>query len=301
MRIQGSVYRTSLISVSTSGSVIAINERTYRGKLEVAAGRDGLLTIINELDLEKYLVGLINHEISSSWNMEAVKAQAIVARTYALFQRSQRQEDFYDLESTVLDQVYGGSLLEDERARRAVEETRGTIITYNGKPIRALYHSCCGGHTESSRYFTGEDLPYLEGVACPFCRNAPNFFWIYSISLDKLSRRLNAAGVVSGRIASLSVARRSPSTRAVEFAVVAGSKTTMVPGETIRRIVGYDRLKSLMIKLTVRNGEAVFMGSGAGHGVGLCQWGMKGMADKGYRSAQILGYYYPGTHLAKAY
>src|SRR5574341_1446998 len=122
IRIGGDLYKTDLVSITTTEPVVRINGKTYRGRFEVARGRDAGLTIINELDVEKYLMGLINHEISSAWNMEAVRAQAVVARTYAIFQKGQRQEDFYDLESSVLDQVYGGSLSEDQRAFQAVRE-----------------------------------------------------------------------------------------------------------------------------------------------------------------------------------
>ena len=301
IRVAGVLHKTSLVSVTTTSPVLTINGKTYRGKLEIAREQDDTLTIINELDIEKYLIGLINHEISSAWNLEAVKAQAIVARTYAIFQKYKRQEDFYDMVSSVLDQVYGGTLSEDERARQAVNETRGLIVTYKGNPILALYHSSCGGRTESSKYFTGEDLPYLRGVSCQFCSNAPNYFWIYNIPLDKLAKAIASDGYRVGNITAINVKKRTPSHRAYEISIVSDTGTITIQGEKMRKAVGYDRLKSLNFNVSIRNNEAVFMGSGAGHGVGLCQWGMKGMADKGYTYKQILNYYYPGTNLKKLY
>jgi stage II sporulation protein D len=162
--------------VASASGPLLVNGKPYRGVVEITPADDGML-VINELHVEEYLVGLINCEISSQWPMEAVKAQAVIARTYALYQKEARRGAPYHLESTVLDQVYEGCLIEDSRALRGVRDTEGEVLTWRGEVIQAFFHSSCGGHTEASENVWGFPLPYVAGVDCRYCILAPSVRW----------------------------------------------------------------------------------------------------------------------------
>ncbi|UCD85282.1 MAG: SpoIID/LytB domain-containing protein, partial [Deltaproteobacteria bacterium] len=272
------------------------------GKLEIAEDKANSLLIIDELDLEQYLVGLINLEISSQWSIEAVKAQAVVARTYALYKRQRRQEEFYDLEASVLDQVYAGSNPEDQRSRYAVRQTRGEVIAYQGQVVPAYFHSNCGGRTEASRYlWSREDYPFLRGVKCDFCTEAPDYFWSYRLSLKDLERVLRRKGVRVNGIQAILVAKQTSSNRALLLEITSASGKTNIKGEKFRGILGSTKIKSTNFQVKIEGGKVYFHGSGYGHGVGLCQWGSKGMAEKGHDYRSILKYYYPGVEIKRLY
>jgi stage II sporulation protein D len=166
------------------------------------------------------LVGLINAEISSKWDIEAVKAQAVIARTYALYQKNNSPESYYDLESTVLDQVYKGTGKEDSSSRYAVETTRGEVLVYNGNIIKSFYHSNCGGRTEEPIFVWNEDLPYLKSVKDNYCKtSAPNTFWDYQISKIALEEKLSIFGYNIKNIKKIDIIKRSPSGRILELEI----------------------------------------------------------------------------------
>ncbi len=301
IRINRQIYPTRLLSISSEGQ-LKIKGRRFRGKLEIAEDKSDSLLVIDELDLEQYLVGLINLEISSKWQIEAVKAQAVVARTYALYKKQRRQEEFYDLEASVLDQVYAGSNPEDQRARYAVKQTRGEVLSYRGKVIPAYFHSNCGGRTEASRYlWSREDYPFLRGVKCGFCTEAPDYFWSYRLPLKKLERILVGKGLRVNGIQSLKVIKQSSSSRVLLLEITSKMGKTRLRGEKLRQFLGSTRLKSTNFQVKIKAGEVYFRGSGYGHGVGLCQWGAKGMAEEGYDYRSILKHYYPGVEIKSLY
>lgn len=295
--IDGRQTAAGHLLLSTSGGEIRVGGRRFQGRVEVIRVRPGFLLLVNDMDLERYLVGLINYEISSKWPIEAVKAQAVAARTYAMFQKQKRLKNLYDLESSVLDQVYKGIGSEDERAEAAVRATRGEVITYRGEIIRAVYHSCCGGKTEHSENVWGNAVPYLRSVSDPYCTEATNFFWMYSIGTDRLARKLGGNGLkeitIRGRTAGGRV-------KNVEFVFDSGRKISK-SGTDFRRAMGYDHIKSTNFRVAVEGSYIKFSGSGSGHGVGMCQWGAKGMADKGYTYRQILQHFYRGVKIKRHY
>jgi stage II sporulation protein D len=292
LRINGKNCNCS--SVQLDAVDIKVDGRAYRGALRLIK-EDGALTVINRIGIEEYLMGIINHEISSAWAIEAVKAQAVAARTYAYDKLGSRNDQPYHLQATVMDQVYGGSGTEDSRAIRAVNETRGEILYYGNEVAQALFHSSCGGHTEAAEAVWGRDYPYLRGVEDPYCTEAPNYFWIYQSSLASIAERFSGAGHASSR--DLTIAGRTDSGR-VE-SVYYGR--TEVSGNELRKILGYGKLKSTLFNLRREGDGLVFSGSGSGHGVGLCQWGAKGMAEEGFGYDEILDFYYRGTELKKVY
>jgi stage II sporulation protein D len=291
--------------VTSGGPDIEINGRHFRGRLELVAeqGASGStsLTVVNEVDLESYLVGLINYEVSSAWEIEAVKAQAVVARTYALYQMKEHINQFFDLETTVNDQVYGGSQAEDKRAREAVDATRGQALVRGSDPIQSFFHSCCGGMTESPLEVWGKDLPFFPVKKCPYCSNAPNYFWKLTLSASDIESALKKHGLKPGSIRGLSVAKRDHSGRVSSIRVDGSSKPMRISGVEFRRMLGYGVLKSTLFQLRSESGNWTFSGSGSGHGVGMCQWGAKGMAEQGSSYKQILDFYYTGVSLNKLY
>lgn len=282
------------------------NERQYRGLVSIYRDGDRLLAV-NSIELEDYLVGLINHEVSSAWAIEAVKAQAVVARTYALYQSSNSRDPRYDLESTVDDQVYSGSQAEDYRSSLAVRETSGEVLVDgNGNVVQAFYSSNCGGITELPQNVWGTSTPIAASVKDPWCARAPNSSWSWAIDARELGARLKEAGYAGGAVRSVSVLKESPAKRALRLRIESAGGRIEIGGNELRRALGYSNLKSAQFDVQrVNAGNAdlgwstqfLFTGRGAGHGVGLCQWGAKGMADGGYDYRQVLGHYYPGLFL----
>lgn len=279
---------------------VALNGKGYRGLIEVTAADKGLL-VINQLPLEEYLIGLINCEISSAWPMEAVKSQAVIARSYAMFQKQARRGAPYQLESSVMDQVYEGCDLEDSRAARGVQETAGEVLVYDGKVIQAFYHSNCAGHTESSKNVWGLSIAYLRGVACQYCREANPINWEQSVPLKKVEAALRAAGFQVSGLRDLKVQGRNESGRVQEVEAVCAKGRVAVPGVAFRKALGYGVVKSTNFQLRLSGDDALISGSGSGHGVGLCQWGAKQRSLDGFDYREILSYYYPGVKLAKGY
>jgi len=294
--VDGKMYRRLSFSAP---SAVYVNNKPYRGLAELSVTGKGIL-VVNQLPLEEYLVGLINCEISSAWPINAVKAQAIIARTYAVNRKIARTGSPYHMESSVIDQVYEGCLIEDSRSRRAVTETEGVVLTFGGTIIQAFYHSSCGGHTEASENAWGHPLPYLKGVDCQYCLASPaSTFWEYKLSLKEIEDRLRSAGYnISGLIdIKPGVSNSRGRLKQVELLALKGSSA--ISGEQFRKAVGYGVIKSTRFTLKNVKNEISFSGRGNGHGVGLCQWGAKQRALDGFGFEEILSYYYPGTVLKK--
>lgn len=293
--VNGTSYRRLTFA---SPAAVFVNGKPYRGVAEISPGEKGLL-VVNQLPLEEYLVGLINCEISSAWPMEAVKAQAVIARTYALHRKELRKNAFYHLESSVIDQVYDGCQIEDSRAKRGVSETAGEVLSYNGALIQAYYHSNCGGKTEASENVWGASLPYLKGVECEYCLTNPSSVWEQKLSLKTIEEKLRASGYKVLGLSDIRAGIRNSRGRLKNVVLVSLRGETSLTGDQFRKTVGYGIIKSTQFSVKVANGEALFSGSGNGHGVGLCQWGAKQRALDGFSYAEILSYYYPGTVLKK--
>ena len=285
--------------IIASPAFVTINGKRYRGLIECHPETKGIL-VINKLPLEEYLVGLINCEISSQWPMESVKAQAVIARSYALFQKASRRSAQFDLESSVMDQVYQGSDIEDSRAARGVEETAGEVLTFDGNVIQAFYHSNCGGHTEAAANVWGHPLPYLQGVDCKYCATAPSFRWEQTLPLKKIENQLSAAGYNTSGLKEILPGTRNGSGRISEVILVTSAGKVTVPAPKFRMAIGSTVIKSTNFDMKTGSDSATFSGIGYGHGVGLCQWGTKQRAIDGFDYREILSYYYPGVKLSKS-
>lgn len=279
-----------------SADRIKVNGKSYRGLVELQL-QGGKLLAINQLPLEHYLVGLINSEISSSWPMESIKTQAVIARTFAVAKKRERAGAIYDLESTVMDQAYSGSDDEDSRAARGVHETDGEVLTYNGAVIQAFYHANSGGRTESSENVWGASIPYLKGVECRYGLTSSTRNWELAMPLARLENSLKSlkiSGITDIRGGELNSRGRL---KTVQLETSKGLVT--LPATKFRMTVGSTVIRSTSFTVRVENGTAYFSGTGYGHGVGLCQYGAKQRALDGFKYNEILAYYYPGTRLMK--
>lgn len=313
------------ISVKPEGSDSLVligtvrGKRRYRGSITVEQ-EGNYLRVINQLPLEEYLYGVIKWEISPDWPMDSLYAQAIAARTYALkkIEESSYQEQLHHLSATTNDQVYGGFESEDARIHEAVDVTRGKVITYRGDLINAFYHSCSGGYTVSSKdVWGGEDLPYLRVGPDEFCQESPYYHWEWEIKRSELRRILFEQGFPSGIIYRLPVVSRARDLSFTEGGRVTGlfwehqggkSPSQPMTGKEFRELINKwfntDKLRSALfdeVKLYSKEGTSYFLfrGRGSGHGVGMSQWGAKGMAEQGYSFEEILHFYYPGTMIEK--
>jgi len=280
------------VTVSARGS-LRLDGRALPGSLRLLPGAGSGIDVVNFVPLERYIASTVASETPASWPSEALKAQAVVARSYALHERARRAGELFDLEGSVISQRYAvGSV--PESARAATRETAGLVLVFSGEPILAAFHSSSGGTTASAAEVWGEEIAYLRSVSSPDDA-APDYFWSYEIALTDLSAALREAGYSPGRIDDVRIAERSRSGRVV--AVRAGALE--LSGRDLREVLGGRALRSAMFDARLEGDRVRFLGSGSGHGVGLCQWGASELARQGRSYRQILAHYYPGTNLRR--
>ncbi|MBI3611050.1 MAG: SpoIID/LytB domain-containing protein [Nitrospirae bacterium] len=284
------------LTVSSNGDVIHVNGLTVSGVLHITLYRDKL-RVINELDIEEYLKGVVPLEVSPNWHPEALKVQAIVARTYALHQKQTNLGKEYDLLATTADQLYGGKGKEHPAGNQAIAETAGLVLTFGGKLILSAYHSTSAGPTEDASEVWGLELPYLKGVNCPFDRNSPYYQWNKAVPMDTLQETLLTAGYPVGTLASVTPFRWTEAGRISQIRFLHSQGELILKAEDLRRILGYAELPSTQFRIEKIGREIRIQGRGYGHAVGLCQWGAKEMAEMGYSYDKILKYYYPGVRI----
>ncbi|MBI4689563.1 MAG: SpoIID/LytB domain-containing protein [Nitrospirae bacterium] len=267
----------------------------YKGEIEVWKGQNGLY-VINEIPFEDYIKSVVEAEVGTSWEMEALKAQAVIARTYAIYQKNAGGNSYYHLTSSVQHQAYKGNS-SDSKVSYAVERTAGEILTFKGKPIEALYHSTCGGRTELPEEVFGKNYPYLRSVESS-CENSPYWIWEKKIPLSEIEKALDISDMKDITIKSYTATGRVK-----ELDVAAGSDQTVIKATDFRKMLGWQRLPSTDFSLTRDGDSIIFEGKGYGHGVGLCQWSALEMAKEGNNYKEILSFFYPGTeiHLYKDY
>ena len=256
--------------------------------------------VINHVDLEEYVKGVVPSEINAAWHFEMLKVQAVAARTYALYQHLLSAAREFDVVASIQDQVYRGRQGVDARVEQAVGETRGQVVTYEGAPIYAAFSSTAAGLTEDSVVVWSKDLPYLKGVECPFDSESPYYQWKASFKLETLEKNLRQLGFAVGSIATLTPLTQSRAGRVATLRILHSKGELILRGEELRKAVGYTVIPSTQFTIDSIGEEVVLSGYGAGHAVGLCQWGAKELAQLGYSYASILKYYYPGTELQEA-
>jgi stage II sporulation protein D len=307
------------------GALVRVNGRAYRGVVEIVRDTAGL-TVVNRVLLESYLTGVVSAEMGrrNQAEFEALKAQAVVSRTYALRNLNRRKALGFDLHAGVADQVYAGSGSETPEGREAVALTRGQVLTYGEAPIDAFYYSTCGGRTaDGTEAFRAASRPYLRSFADvdehgeAYCRISPRYHWREEWSGDALRgtlRRtlpatLGAKASRADEVRDVWVAERTASGRVGRLGITLGSEHVMVDGPQVRQVLrpaSGDLLRSATFTLSAaRAGRAITRlvadGQGAGHGVGMCQWGAVGRSRAGQDYQSILAAYYPGATLQRLY
>ncbi len=271
------------------------------GEVEILS-RGNVLWVVNRLGLEEYVMGVVPAEMNAQWHQEALKVQAIAARTYALYQMMSHADHEYDVVATVHDQVYRGRVGVVERVREAVESTAALALTYEGRPILAVFSSTAAGPTEdAANVWSQHNLPYLKGVECPFDRESPYYEWRTVFPLAIVESGLRQEGWEVGTIATLTPYAYSQAGRVSRLRILHSGGELLMRGEDLRRIVGYRVIPSTRFTIDAIGADIVLSGYGAGHAVGLCQWGAKELAELGYPYHAILRYYFPGTELRRTY
>jgi stage II sporulation protein D len=299
----GELRTTSDLLHVTAPGPLRLRGHTYHRRLEVSLrehkGRRELL-VVHPLPLETYVLGVVSSELPKRWPYEALKVQAVATRTYAIWQKYRRLELPYHMESTVLDQVYHGAQREHADARRAIEETFGRVMTWGRRPVEAYFHAACGDHTESAREGWGRALPYLPGSRCGFCKKATRYNWDVHISSSEMDRAFSR--LLGESVKELRILSRTKTGRAKRVEVQGASRKKTINGSDLRRLVGYSNIWSTLItRLEKKGGGFAIAGRGAGHGVGMCQWGARGMAEAGHEADAILRRYYRGVKIVRMY
>lgn len=275
------------------GGGFLFNGRPYRGTFQRLP--DG--SIVNLVDVEQYLYAVVPHEMPSSWPSAALQAQAVCARTYVLQRSDPRRA--YDLVPSEADQVYAGSAGESPAGRSAVDATAGQVLRYGAGYASIAYSSCCGGHTEAAAdaWSGGALVPYLAGVPCPYCTQSPNYRWSVSVAMTDVAQRFSAQLAGAGTLRDVRVTDLDGSGRARAVSLVADRIVT-IKGSVFRLSLGPRVVRSLLLTSVRTDPQLATVeidGGGLGHGVGLCQWGARGMAQIGRSSSDVLAFYFPGT------
>ena len=292
-----------------------LQQRRYRGRLQVLPGSSSLQAI-NHVALESYLPSVVGSEMPASWPQEALRAQAVAARTYALRQRKPAAS--FDVSATVSSQVYKGLEAETPSTREAVAATRGEVLTYDGQLANAVFHSSAGGTTENSGDIWRQQLPYLVSVP-DFDTSSPVSQWELRLEPQQLRQAFRETGGVN----RIDVLATTGSGRVRQARVVGPSGTLVLTGPELRSRLG---LRSTLVRfevvapelaavplpppplpsaapalepepLQVPQPALLAVGRGFGHGVGMSQWGALAMAQQGRSYQQILSHYYRGTVL----
>jgi stage II sporulation protein D len=315
-----SVHKIKARGLPISGENLRLNLRSVPNHLNLVPMSKGV-SVVAEMNLEDYVRGVLPAEMPRGWPLEALKAQAIAARTFALHRKALASHVTFDVEASVMDQMYEFSNLpdSDNQIARAVNETRGVVLTSRGSrsaPLAAYYHADCGGQTENARAVWGtEGAGTAVDKGCPL---NPKANWKFEVSRHEVARRLRGAHARVGELElnKIELLNRNASGRVSQLrlhwgrgaeavaAVVAGnhavdSITTDISAADFRMAVGHDRLRSTNFNIESQGDKLVFVGRGFGHGVGLCQWGARHMAMSGHNYREILHHYYPQSDLSE--
>jgi stage II sporulation protein D len=298
--------------IETKGDCIYAG-KTYRGNWIVLFADTGL-TIINRLDTEDYLRGVVPHEIGklNKDGFEALKAQAVAARTYAYSHLGSRKSQGFDVYADTRDQVYNGKNDEDSIVNEAILATKNLVIKYNGNLIEAYYHSTCGGRTESSEVWEHDSKPYLASVndsadGNAFCELSKYIKWEEKFSKTELVNlfQKNAANAKVDKIFSFSkieqilITEKFPSGRMKRIVVFTDNGSFEVFGDKVRWLFQRSGkiLPSALLSISQNGNDYAISGSGFGHGIGMCQFGVIARAKTGQKFDEILKAYYTGVSI----
>lgn len=295
----------------STGEYIDVGGKRYRGSLNIFAGDDGRLRVVNVLPVEYYLAGVVAAEMPASWEIEALKAQAVAARTYSLYTKfaSGANREF-DVRSTQADQVYKGVDAENSRIWNVIEQTRGLVLKTSESTVKhnllpAYFSSTCGGQTVDAAVVFSNKLSPLKGVYCPYCKKtapAKYYNWddvvmskseIYQKICEKYPNVQSLGGLKTIRV--LEYVERGDFYKFTKVELVGtNGKTDWLKGDDLRFILGTTKIRSTACKIEDTGSSIKFhSGRGFGHNVGMCQYGAQAMAREGKNFKEILQFYYP--------
>ena len=284
--------------------------RAYPGRLRLWLGERGV-DVIAEMDLEEYLIGVLPSEMPAAWPRESLKAQAVASRSYVLYQMLQAKAKgaSFDVEATTMDQVYRKDAVSSawqKKIAKVLASTRGEILTHKQRPMKAFFHSHCGGHTEMA----GNVWPGAEAilpVADPFCSDTThsrrNLSWQHQLSFQQIEQEFRRQHPskdvkIQGTLIGLRAGNQNLSGRVERVHLFfSNSQVHTWSAVDFRKSFGYDLIKSTRFHIQARDKGVSITGNGYGHGVGLGQHGAKSMAQRGINYRQILAHYYPQTPL----
>ncbi len=309
----------------TQSSQFEYKDKTYYGDLVFVQSGDSSAQIINKLSLEEYLRGVVPSEIYTTdlQNLEAVKAQAICARTYAINKMNDRQSINFDVYHDTRDQVYKGADVYHINSDNAINDTRGLTLTYQNELAVIFYHSTCGGELEPVQNVFGTNtLEYLSGGMDAVsdvisCSASPKFRWEETRTLDQLDSSYHQLfgknlipeiekqkDTIDIKL-DISVLNRSETGRVKDLRLTTADTSLIINNIVIRRMLGDPSgrtLPSTLFFLSQESDSSISIhGGGFGHGVGMCQWGAMNMSKRGFKYYHILNKYFPGTLLTKGY
>jgi stage II sporulation protein D len=290
-----------------------IADRQYRGRIRLVRQR-GKIVVVNIVGLEEYIASVVDGEMPTAFPDAARQAQAIAARSYVMFQlRGATPSPHFDVFASTRSQNYGGYqyrgrdgrryAAESESSRHAAHQTAGIICLCDGQPFCTYYTAVCGGRTVGGAAVFDDESPALAPVDCPWCQDAELFRWTRELPLEQAANRLQRFLVPQGKpfgsLASIRRTGRSDSIRQPTFEISDGSRRYRVCAADLRRYLNPSNVPSYQFEARIADGLLVLEGRGHGHGVGLCQWGARGLAEAGSGPLAILRQYYPGAEVVR--
>lgn len=303
------VKSSSVEIVPSASPAVRYDGHLYRGTLRLHRSSKDRLLLVNALPLEEYLASVVDSEMPAKFPAAARQAQAIIARTYALRQIQEASSAaVYDVYATQRSQKYlgteyeaGGRRLAGESAasREIVQATAGLVCLEQGRLLTAYYSAVCGGRTTNGAEIFEDAEPTLRSVVCEGCRDAERYRWSLTLSAKELLGAITAGAAGQPRLTTVRTIRQTAGPgdgRISRFAVSDGTRTAQVTGVELRGRL--PKLQSPHFALRLDGDTVRVEGRGHGHGVGLCQWGSRGLALQGMSSRQILRHYYPGCAVA---
>lgn len=299
MKINEKMHNTRRLRITPdNGSPISSNGILYPGYVEVMNGGDGL-DVVNYVEIEQYLKGVLPKEVNALWPFAALKAQAIASRSYAVYRARHSKKRGYDLTNDTYSQVYGGISAEKWRTNKAVESTQSQVLEYGNEVLPAYFHSCCGGHTENIANVWGLEIAPLKGVKSRWCRWSPYFRWRAKVQTKTILKELNGMGFNVNRIDDIRDGDRDDSGRLKYLRLRSGNKWFEINVNDFRNAIGKNVLKSSNFRVKKYPRFYAFSGYGWGHGVGLCQWGAFSLSLRRWNEKRILGHFYPGAKIVE--
>lgn len=299
LQINGASVMGTKAVFSSRGNVVSVNGRKYRGCIRVT-GSLKRVDVVNILGVESYLRGVVPREMNGSWDIEALKAQAVVARTYALYHMQKNRDQAFDVCSTTNTQVYGGVNYEAENANSAVSQTNGMVLVENDQPALVYYHANSAGITEDPVNVWKIEVPYLRSRQDAFSLKAADTGWSCSMTMWAIRKALEQKVGRIGKISDIKITAWSESGRVKQIVIRHGrGEKLYLSGSQFRTIMDPAALKSALFTIKKSGKSVTFEGRGAGHGVGMSQWGAYMMAREGFSCPEILEFYYPGLQIRK--